>query len=137
MYLADLLRSVSAHPVGGVLLEEHPDDARMGDTDIERYRPLINVTRHYRWSLALRPRGDALPASPALPEFDAVIASAPAVPLPASGGVDISQPLWAGATLPPLQPGQFYFAEIPATQQPESVLENLARLRASLAGTDH
>ena len=40
-----LLRAVSASPVGGVLLEEHPDDAAMGETDLERYRPLINVAQ--------------------------------------------------------------------------------------------
>lgn len=130
MYMADLLRSVSEHPVGGVLLEEHPNDARMGETDIERYRPLINVTRHYRWSIALHLQGDTQPSSPALPDFDAVISSVLQVPMPASTGVDISQLLWSGSALPSLQTGHFYFAEIPADQQPESVLESLARLRA-------
>jgi hypothetical protein len=134
MYMADLIRSVSAHPVGGILLEEHPDDASMGETDIERYRPLINVTRHYRWSIALRPQGDAALASPALPDFDAVISPTVRVPVPASTGRDVSAALWGGEALPALEAGQFYFAEIPATQQPESVLENLARLRASPPG---
>ncbi|HEY9193218.1 MAG TPA: hypothetical protein VIO81_10105 [Methyloversatilis sp.] len=134
MYMADLIRSVSAHPVGGILLEEHPDDASMGETDIERYRPLINVTRHYRWSIALRPQGDAVQASPALPDFDAVISPTIRVPVPASTGRDVSAALWGGEALPALEAGQFYFAEIPATQQPESVLENLARLRASPPG---
>ena len=134
MYMADLIRSVSAHPVGGVLLEEHPDDASMGETDIERYRPLINVTRHYRWSIALRPQGDAVQASPALADFDAVISPTVRVPVPASTGRDVGSVLWSGEALPALETGQFYFAEIPATQQPESVLENLARLRASPPG---
>ena len=134
MYMADLIRSVSAHPVGGILLEEHPDDASMGETDIERYRPLINVTRHYRWSIALRPQGDAVQASPALADFDAVISPTVRVPVPASTGRDVGSVLWNGEALPALETGQFYFAEIPATQQPESVLENLARLRASPPG---
>ncbi|SEJ38854.1 hypothetical protein SAMN04244572_03772 [Azotobacter beijerinckii] len=129
MYMADLMRSVSAYPVGGVLLEEHPTDSDMEATDVERYRPLINVAKHYRWSLALRPRG-AAPASPALAEFDAVISPIIRVPKPASSGVDVGAVLWHGGSLPVLDQGQFYFVEIPAEQQPELVLESLAWLRA-------
>jgi len=130
MYVADLLRSVSASPVGGVLLEEHPNDAAMGETDLERYRPLINVARHYRWSLALRPQGDGVAESPTLAEFDAVISPTLGVAPPASTGVDVSEALWGGAALPALAAGQFYFVEIPETQRPEFVLESLDRLRA-------
>jgi len=130
MYMADLLRAVSASPVGGVLLEEHPDDATLGETDLERYRPLINVAHHYRWSLALRPQGAAVAESPVLAEFDAVLSSAFRAAMPVSTGVDVSQPLWAGAALPALGAGEFYFVEIPASQRPEFVLESLARLRA-------
>ena len=130
MYMADLLRSVSASPVGGVLLEEHPNDAAMGETDLERYRPLINVARHYRWSLALRPQGDGVAESPTLAEFDAVISPTLGVAPPASTGVDVSEALWGGAALPALAAGQFYFVEIPETQRPEFVLESLDRLRA-------
>lgn len=132
MYMADLLRSVSAHAVGGVLLEEHAGGGDMGAADLERYRPLINVARHYRWPLVLRPCGAGEAASPALAEFDAVISPvirAPS-PSPTSAGVDVGAALWSGAALPGLQPGQFYFAEIPSGQKPESVLESLARLRA-------
>ncbi|MDP3287608.1 MAG: hypothetical protein Q8M64_04810, partial [Methyloversatilis sp.] len=134
MYMADLIRSVSAHPVGGILLEEHPDDPRMGETDVERYRPLINVAKHYRWSIALRAQGDALLPSPALADFDAVISPSLCVPAPSSAGVDVSQALWSGAALPVLEAGQFWFADIPASQKPESVLEWLAALRASIGG---
>lgn len=130
MYMADLLRSVSASPVGGVLLEEHPQDATMGETDLERYRPLINVAHHYRWSLALRPQGAAVAESPVLVEFDAVLSSAFRGAAPLSTGVDVSQPLWSGDAVPALAAGEFYFVEIPETQRPEFVLESLARLRA-------
>lgn len=130
MYMADLLRSVSASPVGGVLLEEHPDDAQLGDTDLERYRPLINVAHHYRWSLALRPRSSGVLESPVLGEFDAVLSRDVTAAPPVSTGVDVSLPLWASEALPALAPGQFYFAEVPAHQRPEFVLESLARLRA-------
>jgi len=130
MYMADLLRSVSASPVGGVLLEEHPDDAEMGETDLERYRPLINVAHHYRWSLALRPQGLTVAESPVLAEFDAVLSSAFVAAVPVSTGVDVGCSLWSGDALPALSQGQFYFVDIPASQRPEFVLESLARLRA-------
>lgn len=130
MYMADLLRSVSASPVGGVLLEEHPNDAAMGETDLERYRPLINVARHYRWSLALRPQGTGVAESPTLAEFDAVLSPVILAVEPVSTGVDVGQSLWNGAALPALDKGQFYFVEIPDSQRPEFVLESLARLRA-------
>lgn len=129
MYMADLLRSVSSSPVGGVLLEEHPDDVTMGETDLERYRPLINVARHYRWSLVLRPQGSSVAESPVLAEFDAVLSPTLSVAEPGSTGLDISAPLWVGGAIPALGKGQFYFAEIPEAQRPESVLESLARLR--------
>lgn len=128
MYMADLLRSVSAYAVGGVLLEEHPAD--MGVNDVERYRPLINVARHYRWSLVLRPRGDAELVSPSPADFDALISPTARVNASMSSGVDVSAALWAGSALPVLGSGQFYFVEIPAEQHPELVLESLARLRA-------
>jgi len=130
MYMADLLRSVSAYPVGGVLLEEHPADSDMGMTDVERYRPLINVAKHYRWSLTLRPQGGTALASPVMAEFDAVISPSIRVPQPASSGVDVGIALWHGGSLPALDQGQFYFVEIPVEQQPEFVLESLAQLRA-------
>lgn len=130
MYMADLLRSVSAYPVGGVLLEEHPADSDMGVTDVERYRPLINVAKHYRWSLALRPRGNVEWVSPSLAEFDAVISPTIRAAAPTSSGVDVSSALWSGGALPALGQGQFYFAEIPADHEPEHVLESLTRLRA-------
>ncbi|MGQ3676035.1 hypothetical protein ACT6QH_11115 [Xanthobacter sp. TB0139] len=123
MYMADLLRAVSGHPIGGLLLDEGSDG---GETvDIEAYRPLINVARHYRWGLALRTRPGRASA-----EFDTII-SAPgeAPPGDFAMGCDISVPLWANDALPVLESGQYYFAEIPVAAQPEAVLQHLARMR--------
>lgn len=129
MYLADLLRAVSAHPVGGVLLEEHPDAPEMVESDFERYRPLINVAGHYRWPLVLRPGSGGVAACGVLAEFGAVISPTVRVMPPASCGVDISDALWGDETPPPLDKGQFYFVDIPSRQIPEKVLEKLALLR--------
>jgi len=130
MYVADLLRAVSSFPVGGVMLEEHPDDDQMDEIALERYRPLINVAAHYRWSLVLRPGRGGVAECATLTAFDAVISQTCRVVVPASTGVDISERLWSDDVPPTLAQGQFYFVEIPATQRPELVLEKIAQLRS-------
>lgn len=129
MYLADLMRSVSAFPLSGVLLEEGRDDANFNALDLTRYTSIVNVVHHYRWSLALRLPNSAAPPPEALAHFDAVISpaidSASAVAL----GRDISAAFATGAAIVPLSGRQFYFAEIDPVLRPESVLEALARLR--------
>jgi hypothetical protein len=129
MYLADLARSVSAHAVGGILLEESLASADAEPTDPELYRPLINVAKHYRWPLALRLGAGGVLESPALSEFEVFIGAGT---LPAAGsarGIDVSGELWGGRPVAELTPSAFYFAEIPAGAQPEQVLESLGRLR--------
>ncbi|MGR7995845.1 hypothetical protein [Xanthobacter sp. ZOL 2024] len=124
MYMADLMRAVSALPIGGLLLEEGADTPA---TDRAGYRPLVNVARHYRWGLALRGRAGA-----ATGDFDTLIAPRP-TDSDAHGdvalGLDVSNTLWDGTELAPLAAGQFYFAEIPVGAEPEAVLHHLARLR--------
>ena len=122
MYMADLARSVSHLPIGGLLLEEEAEEAGDGGA---AYRTLVNVARHYRWGLALRGR----PGRGA-EDFDTVISCAPPQGLDLALGLDVSAPLWSGGPVEALGAGQFYFAEIPVGTQPEAVLQNLARLRA-------
>ncbi|BAL25456.1 hypothetical protein [Azoarcus sp. KH32C] len=131
MYVADVLRSVSHLDVAGLLFEERDDDARFGPLEVERYRPVLNVARHYRWSVALR-LGDApLAAQPAIEDVQALIGPAAAIHgADVATGLDVSEALWAGQEIPARGARQFWFAEIPREQKPESVLENLARLRA-------
>lgn len=122
MYMADLVRVVSALPIGGLLLEED-QAAEAGDMDASR--PLVNVARHYRWGLALRGRGGG-----ATCEFDALISTEPVAGADFALGLDVNRDLWSGGPLAALEGGQFYFAEIPEGAEPESVLQQLARLRA-------
>jgi hypothetical protein len=129
MYLTDLIRSVSAFPVSGLLLEEGRDNANFNAEDLTRYTSIVNVVRHYRWSLALRLPNEAVPAPEALADFDAVISPAVELAGAAALGRDISAAFASGAAVAPLQGRQFYFAEIDAGLRPESVLESLARLR--------
>jgi hypothetical protein len=127
MYVADLMRSVSQHPVAGLLLAERRDDPVAAADRFECYRPLINVVKHYRWGLALHTGAGGAGDIPAA-EADALIGTAPDRSSGASG-VDVSARLWSGDVVPELGPGQFYYVEIPETQQPEQVLESLAWLR--------
>jgi len=129
MYLADLLRCVSTFAVGGLLLEEQADDRHFSAEDVARYRSVINVVRHYRWSAALRlPPGATLPTQ-AQADFDAVIGSAGSCRGAIPFGRDISAEFAAGTLPSPLGVGEFYFATVDPAQQPEAVLDTLAQLR--------
>lgn len=131
MYVADLARSVSGAAVGGLLLEESFPEVNLGPTDLELYRPLLNVAKHYRWPLVLRMGEGSLVESPVLQEIDVFIGAGE---IPAAGtahGVDVSRMVWAGEPVSELTPTQFYFVDIPRDAMPEQVLESLAKLKAA------
>ncbi|WP_291477994.1 hypothetical protein [Acidovorax sp.] len=133
MYVADLIRSVSAFPVAGLLLEEQRDDQALEAAHIERYRSVLNVAGHYRWSLALRlPSGVRLPPE-IFDGFAAVIGDGNERPGHSAFGRDDSAAFAMGIYVGPLAQEQFHFVEINPQQQPEAVLEQLARLRACAA----
>lgn len=130
MYVADLMRSVSTHKIGGLLLEELRVDPGYGASTVERYRSIVNLARHYRWGLGLRiPEGCSC-AEAARSDIDVVIASSPGNAPEKAFGVDVSERFREGAVMPKLRRPSFYFVEIAATQRPEEVLERLAALRA-------
>lgn len=130
MYMADLVRSVSALAVGGILLEEAQGRADDATANLELYRPLINVARHYRWPLALRSGAGGAAVGPALAEFDVFIGAAAWADAARAHGVDASARLGDSHPPPALAPHQFYFIEIAADATPERVLDSLATLRA-------
>lgn len=130
MYLADLIRSVSAHPISGLLLEEGRDAANFDADDLTRYTAIVNVVRHYRWSLAVRLPGHAKPAPEALSDFDAVISPDLDQAGSAALGRDVSAGFAQGGTAAAVTGRQFYFAEIEPGARPESVLDALTRLRS-------
>jgi hypothetical protein len=130
MYVADLARAVSVFEVGGLLLEEDASETQAGPADLELYRPIINVAKHYRWPLAVRLGGAGFVANDALLEIGVLIASNELSGLSSAQGVDVSSLLWANAPIPALhQPHQFYFVEVPKDERPEHVLDCLERLR--------
>lgn len=128
IFLAELLRAVSNRPVGGVLPEEAAGDAGFNVGDVERYRSVLNVARHYRWSLALRIPPDVPVPDSGLGDFDAVIAVGRTCGGARSRGRDISAE-FAHCTPMPLDAGEFYFATLDPGLRPESVLETLTALR--------
>lgn len=128
MYLTDLIRGVSAFPISGVLLEEGRE-ADFNLEDLARYTSIVNVVRHYRWSLALRLPNDAVPTPEMLTDFDAVISPTLQAAGAAALGRDVSAAVAAGGAITPLQGRQFYYAEIDPALRPESVLETMGRLR--------
>lgn len=130
MYMADLVRSVSASAVGGILLEEPQHGHAGAVVDVALYRPLLNVARHYRWPLALRLGEGEVVDSDALADIDMFIGAGSAPARGSAHGLDVSASLWAGQPLPDLGPTQFYFIEIPRNAAPEQVLDSLSKLRA-------
>ena len=128
MYMADLLRAVSAFPIAGILLEEEPGTVPDAAA-LAACRPLLNVAEHYRWGVVLRAElADGLPAA-ALAPFDAVIGTAPVAGFAGATGQDVSVALWAGAAVPEPAAGAFRFAEVPVMATPELVLERLDLIR--------
>lgn len=130
MYMADLARAVSGCSVGGLLLEEVCSGINPDPSDLELYRPLINVAKHYRWPLALRSGNGGLVDNPALQDFAVVIGAGNLPGAARARGIDVSTMVWAEEPVPELAPGQFYFIDIPEDATPELVLENLATLRS-------
>lgn len=130
MYVADLMRAVSMYEIGGLLLEEQAASPGEGALDLESYRPLINVAKHYRWPTAIRLAGHEVAPGPAVNDIEVFIGSGHLQGRGLAQGLDIGTSLWAGGELPIPSAVQFYFVEVPPEQRPEHVLESLGRLRA-------
>jgi len=132
MYIADLLRSVSQHPLSGVLLEEPRHAGDFHADDLSHYQSMVNVIGHYRWSLALRLPDTATASAEELSHFDAIISGSPEFTCAkAAVGRDISAAVSDGSMPPVLAARQFYFAQIEPGLRPESVLERLTALRGA------
>lgn len=127
MYVADFLRALAAALVGGIVLDDQGMAAQVGDA--ERCRSIVNIARHYRWGIVWRTNGDADSIGAMVPVVDGVISASPVPGMDKPLGIDVTTDLWADGGMPSLSSGQFYFAEIPADQVPETVLEKLGLLR--------
>jgi hypothetical protein len=129
MYVADLLRAVSTHPIAGVFFEEEPG-REVDAAGLAAYRPILNVADHYRWGVAIRAQFAAGVTAADLAPFAAVIADRPLdAAIAGAFGLDVGEAVWSGGAVPDRAPGTFRFLEIPVEARPETVLESLERLR--------
>ena len=110
MYVADWLRNLSALPVSLLLLDARPGDgAHLPIVDLAAYRPVSNITEHYRWNLGQRS------------DEGVTVVGAPMT------GIAVPPSYWLSTEAdPPV--GEFLIADIPADAVPETVLAQLARL---------
>jgi len=128
MYLADFLRYFSETDLSGVLLVEDENLMPASADELSWYQPVVNVTKHYRWSIGVQlpftDDGFNVPD-----DVDFAIAPISSAASANALGVDISQPLWAGDNVAGKDNG-FYYVSIPENSKPESVLEMLSSLKS-------
>jgi hypothetical protein len=127
MYLADFLRYFSETDLSGVLLVEDENLMPAGTDELSWYQPVVNVAKHYRWSIGIQlPFADDGFDVPS--DMGFAITPAESSASANSLGVDISQPLWTGGDIPG-KSGGFYYLTIPEDAKPESVLETVSTLK--------
>ena len=126
VYLADFLRCFADANIDALLLQENPGEAPSGAEQWLWYDPVINIAKHYRWQV-----GGLDPAPTAALSIGTAIDFfiAPALAAGVPGGLMLSQDFWQGAEAPPLGSDLFRYAAIPAGATPETVLQQLAKLR--------
>jgi hypothetical protein len=121
VFLADLLREISAVPIAGLLIDEPQAEGDAAWAGM--HTPVFNVCVHYRWSVGaeLKHITEALPLPVAW-----FIGSSAHGGLPR--GVRLDAEFW-NATGAPTARSDFYVARLPPDSQPETVLARLAALR--------
>ena len=126
MYMADFLRYFSEMNLSGILLVEDKDVLPLSPAEISWYQPVLNVAKHYRWSIGVQlpfqDDGFNVPDEidfAVIPEHSSASAE--------SLGVDISQSLWATGDVN--KPIGFTYLSIPEDVKPEKVLETLSKLK--------
>ena len=126
VYVAEFLRCFGESGVDGLLLEDEPGAEPTSAEELSWYQPVINIAGHYRWDVgALLPTATAFEGEASGLQF--VIA--PKAIAGAANGLALSDAFWTGESAPPVSPGAFRYAAIPADAIPEKVLERLATLR--------
>jgi hypothetical protein len=132
VYLADFVRAFSDLPISGILLEERAEITITEQDAFTCYKPVFNVSKHYRWPVCL-----GLPKQGGAYQFDAtdltmVIGLDPVDVSGIIAAVDVSDAVWADSAVPVLSTGQILFVDIPTHEVPEKVLDTLNKVRASL-----
>lgn len=126
VFLADFLRSFAESDIDALVLMENPDEAPASEDQLSWYDPVINTARHYRWQIGVL---DPAPVAPLSLGDTIDFCIAPSLAAGTLGGLMLDVDFWQGGTVLPLGKGQFRYAIIPLSANPETVLQQLARLR--------
>jgi hypothetical protein len=129
MYVADFLRTFSEAGVDGLLLVEASADVPQANAELEWYRPVFNVAAHYRWQLGVKLPADADTAMALKATDDIAFFVATADTCASAIGQLTPVSYWGNGIRPICSDTQFYYAEIPADANPETVLDRLTSLR--------
>lgn len=126
MYVADWLREVAegGTDIDVILLIETANDLPQSDDDLGLYGSVYNVAEHRQWQVGLHWPGNAQGQHDAL----AFAVADDATP---GGGLRLSSGQWASGETPELGTAAFFAVQIPADDDPETVLQRLDALRAS------
>jgi len=124
---ADFLRAFAGSGIDTVLLEESPDSEPQSADELEWYRSVLNVGKHYRWDVGVRLPGGGS-------QFNDTIADVAYLIAPRAGhaacfGEAITSDYWSGAAPDASSRPDFRFVQIPPGLQPELVLDRLTHLR--------
>ncbi|MFA7282489.1 MAG: hypothetical protein WC100_20570 [Sterolibacterium sp.] len=126
VYLADFLRCFADSNIDALLLQENPGEAPASTEQWACYDPVVNIAKHYRWEVGVL---DPAPAAPLAAGSGIDFCIAPALAAGTSGGLMLDETFWQGADAPSPGSGQFRYATVPAGATPETVLQQLAKLR--------
>ena len=126
MYLADFLREFSSCSLSGIALLEEESEAPKSDEEIAHYRPLLNVAKHYGWSVVLDGCADSYMPSP-----EVGVSLCLSLSNKKAQGRKLSSSFWDDgcASGNGIAADQFWHVDIPADAVPEKVLDALATLR--------
>lgn len=122
VYLADYLRNFNGLDVAGVLVQV-PDGTAINPEFLELYSPIVNVAKHYHWTLGMQVSAGTVSDPDETLQF-VITDEAQQV----STGVIQKDSFWSGEEAHWRSPG-FVYAEVPEDLDPEQVLERLSTLR--------
>ena len=125
LYMADFLRSFGESGIQALLLVETAASEPASSTEVACYQSVLNVAGHYRWDVGLGVPGHRFAGAGT--GFDFCIGPGP---IPGCVfGRTIDPAFWDGAAVIAAPPTGFRYATVPASAEPERVLERIALLR--------
>ena len=125
MYIADFLRIFATAPVDGLVLDEGPTSA----TDLTRadaYRPVLNVSEHYKWPVLICSETAAWPHGP-IPGVAGWVGSSSPDRAGGTWGLLATDEFWSGTD--PVGAPDLVLAVVPAEADPEPVMARVRALR--------